>query len=145
MHLVKRWSGLLCGFMLGACALTTGTACVPGTEVGIRLSRSQDAAFAGPGALKVVVRQENSVTPEVFGPYAVDKSAPQRLSTTVVGGIRFYVDVWACPSVDACTAEDRVGRGCSGIERAITGQTVNLEITLFDEDTNAAALCPPPF
>ena len=99
-------------------------------------------AFNDVNALRVLVRDIEEEAPHVFGPFELDREQNVRLSTDIPPGNEFYVDVWACQSVDNCAPIDVVARGCSG--RIISeGETPNqsVEIVLHRAGTTNATDC----
>ena len=127
---------------------TLGLAVVAGcgeapVEVTVVLSRAEGATFDRPGALKVIVRDTSVDEPEIFGPFAVEREESSRLAAEVAPGSDFYVDVWACPAVDACGPTDVLGRGCTSVVRVPAGaQSAAVDIPIHDADVGNDR-CPP--
>jgi hypothetical protein len=93
-------------------------------------------------ALRVMVRDLEEEKPEIYGPFALDREQQTRLSTSVPPGHDFYVDVWACPTIDSCAPIDVLARGCSDvIASGATGGENILTVTLYRAGTNDATNC----
>ena len=129
-----------------ALALLTLAGCQgAAVQVTVVLQAAPDASLNGLSDLKVIVRELSSETPEIFGPFPIDRSQQETLGAAVQPNSDFYIDVWGCPSGSECLPTDVVARGCSPVTRFSEAESpAVVAITLYDPLQEEAALCPPP-
>jgi len=124
-------------------ALAT-TACGPSAEVTLALESAAGADLSTVAALRVTVRDLTKEEPEIFGPFEIDRSEPERLACMVEPGNDFYVDVWGCVSTARCAPTEIVGRGCTEILNLAPGTTDTVVTVVIDESANVPDdQCPP--
>lgn len=131
---------------VSCCLMTIGLAlgCGPSAELTIALESAPAADLSTLTALRITVRDLTLEEPEIFGPYEIDRDAPQRLAATVEPGNDFYVDVWGCESTARCAPTELVGRGCTDILNLAPGTTDTVVTVTLDESENVPATrCPP--
>ena len=116
----------------------------PAAELVLDLQAADGADLSNVNALRVIVRDLSADAPEVFGPFAIDREARQRLAASVEPGRDFYVDVWGCPRVEDCAPMDMIARGCTPIVKIPEGQSqANTTIVLDDQGLDDDGPCPP--
>lgn len=129
---------LLVGIVLVLCSGCVG----PASTFTLLLAGSADAPLPDLGALKVVVRDPAQMTPEVFGPFAIDRTGATRLPAWVAPTSTFTVDVWGCAQVERCAPADRLARGCRQIMLDPNQEDpAVVVVTLYPEDDARSATC----
>lgn len=122
--------------MISGCGSESG-------EVTISIQKADEGDdFSDVNALRIIVRDLSEDTPNVFGPFELNREQPTRLSTDIPPGNTFYVDVWGCLSVDSCMIQDVLARGCSGeilSDASVPNQSV--DITLYRAGSADATNC----
>ena len=124
-------------------AVTNGGCGDQNAEIQIQITKDDaNDDFSDVNALRVIIRDLAEEEPEIYGPFPLDRENKTRLSTEIPPGHEFYVDVWACPSIDNCAPSVVLARGCSEIilvDADGTDQTVG--IILYGTGTNNATDC----
>lgn len=137
----RRPFALVLVCLLGALSAACGG---PAAEVTVVLRPGEGTELGAVGALKLIVRDVATESPEVFGPFAIGRERPTRLPALVVPGADFYLDVWGCRSVDDCDPADLAARGCSGIESVPEGSKDRvIAVEMLPPDDARAGACPP--